>query len=533
MVQRVRAIGVASVLALVACGAPETTSATAPDGGSCGALPSSEDAPFVDATAALGIDFVHHRTEGFCTFPDTMAGGACLLDFDGDGDPDLYLTDRAPHPNRLYRNDGAHFTDVTEATGAGSVGDSVGCLAFDFDGDGDLDLYLANIGPDQLLRNDGGVFQDITAAAGLVEDGFTTSATAGDIDGDGDLDVALAQYLDPTSCDKDCKKEIKHCAPLPNMLLLNEGGHLTDVAKERGLIEVEPTLVNLFVDFDGDGDLDLYVGNDLGKLYPDRLYVNDGTGHFVDRAAQFGLATDAVGNAGCTMGVSVGDYDGDGVLDLASTNFEQEPTLLFHCKPGPVCEEIHAEANGDLDGSRPFMKWGIGLVDFDNDGQLDIFTANGSLWEPAPQRSQLYFNRAGRFIEYAPKDGEALAAQQVGRGAVFGDLDGDGDTDVVVATNVGPPQVLLNQSASGRSLGVELDTLSAGALVTVVPAGGRPLVAPVVVGGSYAGSSDPRLLFGLGDACKADVSVKWRDGHTRALKDVAAGQVLKVSRDGN
>jgi hypothetical protein len=244
------------------------------------------------------------------------------------------------------------------------------------------------------LRNDGGQFTDVTAEVGLVMDGLTTSVTAADMDGDGDLDLAVGQYILPSTCPSGCLPNPAMCMYPRSLLYENQNGHFVEVGAERGITANDPTLTMLFYDFDGDGDADLFVGNDVGQTYPNRMYINDGTGHFQDMGMQVGLARDAVGYGGDTMGVAVGDYDRDGILDLVATNFSGEPTVLFHCHADHVCVDSHLEGK-DLDSSIPFMKWGVGMVDFNNDGWVDIFIANGDLMSPAPEPNLLYFNRYG------------------------------------------------------------------------------------------------------------------------------------------
>lgn len=487
-------------------------------------LPEPDPVMFTDATAALGIEATHHFATDFCELTDTTGGpGVCVFDYDGDQDLDIYFVDRAPYANRLYRNDGARFADVTGATGAGDTGDSMGCLAFDADGDADLDLYVSNNGPDRLLRNEGGVFTDATEILGIQEDGFSSSATAGDIDGDGDLDLVVGQLVVEESCPEQCHLLPLACPARRTLVFENRGAEFVETGVARGITAEEPTLATLLFDFEGDGDLDLYLGNDMGVLYSDRLYMNDGTGHFVDQADAFGLA--AAGTD--TMGIDVGDYDGDGVPDLITTDFKHKPTRLFHCFPSPLpCSFEHLGPE-----SLPGVDWGVGFVDFNHDGRLDVFTAAGDVYDPdrIGERNQVYFNRDGRFFGHVPAAGEALDDRQISRGAAFGDLDGDGDVDVVVANAGGTAQVLLNQSAAGHSLTVALDSRSAGARVTVTT-NGRPLTEQALIGGSYLGSSDPRLHFGLGEACEADVSVRWLDGATREITAVAANQVLRVDR---
>ena len=517
--------------ALVGCSAPADLSGGGAGGATstitCDPPKISEGAPFVDGTAAWGLDFRHHAATAFCDIRDTVGGpGVCSFDYDGDGDVDLYFVDRAPNPNKLFRNDGGHFTDVTEQTGTGLVDDSHSCLAFDHDGDGDLDLFVGNDGPDKLLRNDGGQFTDVTAESGLVEDGYTTTATAGDIDADGDLDLFVGHLVTASTCFQGvCSPPPKVCQAEANTLFVNQGGSFTEASKERGITHVEPTLASLFFDFDGDGDLDLYVGNDMGNLNPDRLYKNDGTGMFHDAAPAHGLelwGTD-------TMGVDVGDADGDGTTDLVVSDFRLLPTRLVLCPR----LDFPCEMAGISPESTEAVKWGIGLLDFDQDGDLDIFTTGGDVDVPADyagDRHQLHYNDGkGTFQLHAPKAGEALAEMHLGRGAAFADLDGDLDMDIVVANADRPAQILLNEGTRGHALQVSLDTLSAGAKVAV-SAPGVSRTAHAKVGGSYGGSSDPRVHFGLGDACAVDVTVTWPDGATRTEKDVRTGQSIRIER---
>jgi hypothetical protein len=495
---------------------------------SCNA-PTPGVTPFVDATAAVGLDFVHHHTEDFCTMADVIGGGACLFDYDLDGDVDLFLTDRAPFGGRLYENDGGTFADVTADALPAETGDGIGCLAFDADSDGDLDLYLANNGADRLLRNDGGVFVDVTEAVGLVQSGLSASATAGDLDGDGDLDLVVSQFVDVTSCGDTCPPKPDTCSPARDLIFENRDGQFVEIGLGSGVDGDDLVLATTMFDIDDDGDLDIYLGSDVGRTYPDRLYVNDGVDHFVDRAADLGLAWNGTGtNSGSTMGVTIGDYDRNGVLDVASSNFEGDPALLFKCDEGPTCFDAALSGN-DLGATRNFTGWALRFEDFDQDGWLDLFVANGRVIAPAAQPNLLLWSHEGHFAPHAAAPDDALALARNSRGAAFGDIDGDGDVDAVVASNGEAPQVLLNTSARGNYLLVELDTLSAGARVTV-DLGDWRRTQPVLVGDGYLGSSDPRVHFGLGPACSVDVTIEWLDGTTRVLTDVAVNQVLRVER---
>ncbi len=516
--------------ALGACSPPETSdgqtmTATEPEI-TCDPPAEAGPAPFVDATAASGLDFRHHAATAFCDITDTVGGpGVCAFDHDGDSDVDLYFVDRAGHPNRMFRNDGGKFTDVTEQSGAALAGDdSHSCLAFDFDADGDLDLFVGNEGPDRLLRNDGGTFTDATAEVGLAETGFTTTATAGDIDADGDLDLFVGHLVSPETCPvPTCSPTPKACQSQPNNLYLNEGGKFVDVSEERGITHVEPTLASLFFDFDADGDLDLFVGNDIGSKNPDRLYDNDGTGTFKDRAQGLGLelfGTD-------TMGVDVGDADGDGKVDFVTSDFDGQPLRLVTCPD----EVLPCDMVGINQESVDTVKWAVTLADFDHDRDLDIFATGGNVNVPEGyegDRHQLHHNDGdGLFTFHQPGDGDALAQRHLGRGAAFADIDGDLDLDIIIANADRPAQLLLNQGTSGHGLLVHLPTTSAGARVTV-SAKGFSRTEHALIGGSYAGSSDPRVHFGLGETCAVDVTVEWPGGQKKTFGDVKTGQVLIV-----
>ncbi len=415
---------------------------------------------------------------------------------------------------------------MTAESGAGLTDDSHSCLAFDYDSDGDLDLFVGNDGPDRLLRNDGGTFADATGEAGLVEDGFTTTASAADIDGDGDLDLFVGHLVTASTCFQGvCSPPPKVCTAENNMLFVNEGGKLTERGAERGLTQQEPSLASLFFDFDGDGDVDLFVGNDMGTLNPDRLYKNDGKGMFNDATGGHGLelyGTD-------TMGVDVGDADGDGMVDLVVSDFRELPTRLVLCPR----LDLPCEMVGINQESTAAVKWGIALADFDQDRDLDIFTTGGNVDVPEGYEGdlhQLHWNDGtGVFTVYEPAPGEALAERHLGRGAAFADLDGDLDLDIIVANADRPAQILINQGASGYALMVELDSLSAGARVTV-SGRGESRTGYAKIGGSYAGSSDPRVHFGLGDTCAVDVTVAWPDGATKTVEDVRTGKVVHIER---
>ncbi len=481
--------------------------------------------PFIDATQAWNLDVSHHVEGDLCAITDTVGGpGVCAFDRDGDSDIDLYFVDRAGHPNRSLRNDGGSFTDITSMGGDLIDSDSHACLAFDYDGVGALDRYVGNEGADTLLRNDGGTLTDVTAEVELFETGYTTTMTAADIDLDGDLDVFVGHLVTPSSCPAPiCSPSPKACQAQANSLFLNEKGKFIESALERGISHIEPTLASLFFDFDSDGDVDLFVGNDIGAKNPDRLYRNDGKGFFKDAAQGLGLelyGTD-------TMGVDVGDANGDGKVDFVMSDFEFQPTRLVTCiDPVLPCDMV-----GISQESTEYVKWAIALADFDHDTDLDIFTTSGNVNVPPGyegDRHQLHWNDGkGFFTHHEPTETEALAGRHLGRGAAFADMDGDLDLDIVVANLDRSAQLLLNQSASGHAILVGLSSSSAGARVTATSSAWSR-TEHVLVGGSYAGSSDPRVHFGLGSACSVDLEVHYLGGEKKVIPGVKAGQNIAV-----
>ena len=485
--------------------------------------------PFDDVAESLGIDFVHHPRTDFCDVTDVMGPGACLLDYDRDGDDDLYLVDRAPYANRLYRNDGHRFVDVTMVSGAGDRGDGLGCLAYDYDGDGDDDLHLSNFDGDRLYRNDGARFVDVTAVVGLRTEGFTTTATAGDVDADGDVDLFVSRFLDPATLPPMCSQMIEVSTPQASLLFINENGRYVEQAAARGIAVPEPTLAARLYDLDRDGDLDLYIGNDLGMYHRDRFYMNDGHGRFVDRAREMGLAAAANDDSGQTMGVDIADIDGDGSPEVLSSNSSGYPELLFSCDAMLRCREVSRDW-GLWPASVQSFSWAVGLEDFDLDADVDLFVANGSIYRPTAQPDQLYWNVEGRFREYEPHVDEALARAQSSRAAVFGDLDGDGALDAVTTVVGGRPRVLRNRAGCGHWLGVRMRPRVAGTRVRVTPAGDdrrRSRERQVQFAGAYLGSGSSTLHYGLGRATAATVEVFWPDGRT-FRREVGADRVVTL-----
>jgi enediyne biosynthesis protein E4 len=566
----------------------------------CGPEPSPETpAPatsprvaFVDRASQAGLDFVHDNgMSGRFYIAEVTAGGCGLLDYDGDGDLDVYLVQggslgppedgTAPEParDRLYRNDLTtgpdgepllSFTDVTETSGLRAEHYGMGVAVGDYDGDGDRDLYVTNLGPNQLWRNDGdGTFTDVTAAAGAGDDRWSVPATFFDADGDGDLDLFVGNYLDFTWRNhKTCLSvtgAVDYCGPsayrpLPDRLLRNRGdGTFTDATADAGLqAAYGPALGNVATDLDGDGRLDLYVAND-GE--PNQMWIRQPDGTFIDRSLLAGTAVNADGVPEASMGVLAADFDGDSRDDLFMTHITGE-THTFYRNQGEALFRDSSIATGLSAPSKAMTGFGTAALDFDNDGRLDIFVANGAvrtieeqarrkLPYPLAQPDQLFRNVSGegaasgaRFEDVSAAQGEALSRPAVSRGVAVGDVDNDGDPDLLVLDSNGPVRLLLDQVGQDAPwLGIRLvDGATAdalGARAGLLLTDGGSLWRRVAADGSFASANDPRLLFGLGglgataeavkDRLEA-VEVRWSDGARERFPAPPPGRYTTLRR---
>ncbi len=506
-----------------------------------------------------------------------MGSGAALFDADGDGDLDAYLVQGAdlepadgaagsPARDRLFRNElvetgELRFVDVTEESGIGSTGYGMGVAAGDFDGDGRVDLYVTNLGSNRLWRNLGnGRFEDVAAAAEADDPRWSVPATFFDYDGDGMLDLFVANYVDfnlgsHTLCTFG-SGEPDYCSPKtyraePDRLFRNLGdGRFEQTTERAGLAtEFGNGLGAVPADLDLDGRLDLYVAND-GT--PNQMWMNRGGGRFENRALFGGSAVNRRGEAEAGMGVDAGDLDGDGDEDLYVTHITNETSTLYLNDGDGLFTDAGMPAGLDTP-SLPMTGFGTGWFDFDNDGDLDLLAVNGAVrrldrarsGDPAAARAaagseherrfgqpnQIFRNLGdGRFEDVSALGGPAFTAYEVSRGAAFGDVDNDGDTDVLITNNNGPARLLLNLTGQDNGwIGLRLVTAdggrdAVGSLVRVRLTDGRTITRRVRAAMSYASSSDPRVLVGLGDATIEDIRVDWLGGAEESFGTLNPGE---------
>jgi hypothetical protein len=518
----------------------------------CGPRPPAAEDPqgplFREAAGETGLRFTHNAgASGRFYMPEIMGAGVALIDYDGDGDLDVYFVQGAPldaakppagHSpgNRLFRNEliptgVLRFTDVTAEAGAGHIAHGMGVATGDYDNDGDVDLYVTNFGGNVLYRNDGGRFTNVTRAAGADDDRWSTSAAFLDYDRDGDLDLFVLNYVDFTvRGNKRCQNaagEPDYCTPkayrpVTARLFRNEGGgRFTDVSNSSGITAAYgPGLGVTCGDFNGDGWVDLYVANDTAA---NLLWINQRDGTFKEAGLGAGAAYAEDGLPRAGMGVSAGDFDNDGDDDLIVVNLTREGATLFRSDG----------AGGFQDATLPlglkpptfaYTGFGVDWIDYDNDGWLDLFIANGAVtvmeslrgqpW-PFHQRNLLIRNEGGkRFVDVTDRAGPAISTPAVSRGAAFGDIDNDGDVDIVVSVNNGPARLLLNESARQGTFHVEPSPFVQGAAVIVKLSDGRTLVRRAHTDSSYLSASDPRVHFGIGNAHVDSVTVRRLDGTT-------------------
>ena len=529
---------------------------------------------FIEAAAKTGLAFTHvNGASGRYYIAEQMGSGVALFDYDNDGDLDVFLVQSGElgdggaadgrSTSRLFRNDltvdagGARrlrFTDVTATAGVGWRQYGMGVATGDYDGDGDLDLFLTSFGPEALFRNNGdGTFSDVTSQAGVSDPLWSTSASFCDYDRDGDLDLFVANYLDFTVADKkicsDALGARDYCSPksyrpVPDRLYRNEGGgRFTDVTASAGIAKAYGAGLGVVAgDYNADGWLDFYVANDAT---PNQLWINRRDGTFVDEGLISGAAVNAAGNPEGSMGIASGDVDADGDEDLFVTNIIGETFVLYENDGKGGFDDARGRW-GVAQRTGGFTGFGTDWIDYDNDGWLDLFVANGAVniveslrGQPNPYRmkNQLFRNTGDkRFVETTGAAGPAFDTAAVGRGAAFGDVDNDGDIDIVATSNGGPVRLLLNQAADNHWLQVRLqqgtgNRFALGARVVVERVGRPGLSRRVKTDGSYLSASDIRAHFGLGPSSKVDaVVVTWPDGQMERWTAPPADRLVTLRR---
>lgn len=540
------------------------------------ALTTAQPPLFREVSVATGLVFQHFNgASGRQYFPEIMGAGLALLDYDNDGDLDVYLLQGAaldsqrplfPLPktqkpgNRLFRNElipsgKLRFVDVTEKSGLGFVGYGMGVATGDYDNDGFVDLYLTNFGPNALFHNNGnGTFTEVTKQANVDDPRWSTSAAFVDYDHDGDLDLFVCNYVDFTVAgNKPCLSpsgERDYCGPqqyrgLPDRLFRNDGGgKFADVTSSSGITAAYgPGLGVTCADFNGDGRVDIYVANDGAA---NLLWLNQGNGKFAEEGLLAGAAYSMEGVPRAGMGVTAGDFDNDGDEDLLVTNLTKEGSTLYRNNG----QGLFNDASLEFNLSQPsFMSTGFGVAwfDYDNDGWLDLFAANGAVTimpslrgQPFPfhQRNQLFHNEAGKTMqEIQPTKNPALQLSEVSRAAAFGDVDNDGDVDIVVANNNGLARLLLNENKTAnhwlqlKLVGKSDNRQALGAKVIVQAKGQPPLHRRVHTDGSYLSANDPRVHFGLGNATAIEnVIVQWPNGTRENFPNVKLDALNVVSQ---
>ncbi len=526
---------------------------------------------FIDDAGPSGLAFVFHSGEtSLHQLPEVMAGGVGLVDVDGDGFLDIYAVQGGPFPpksrgtafqavndqhgqdaratpgDRLFRNRGdGTYEDVTERSGVGRAGAGYGhgVAVGDVDNDGHPDLFLTRWRSYRLLRNRGdGTFEDVTEAAGLAGDrGWPTSAAFADLDGDGDLDLYVCHYVAwdtarPRLCRSPARPGYTSCDPKvlepePDHVFRNDGGRFTDVTAESGLAETTGRGLGVVAaDLDEDGRIDLFVANDGSANF---FWRNRGGFRFEEAGLVSGLSANASGGYQAGMGVACGDLDGDGRIDLAVTNFFGESTSFYkNLGRGDFSER--SAALGLVAATRSMLGFGVALVDANNDGRLDLLSANGHVNDfrpaaPYAMRAQLLLGRTGGTLaDVSARAGEPFRSPHLGRGLAAGDLDNDGRVDALLVALDEPMVILRNRSeTSGHWLTLSLAGATSnrdavGAVVTVRHGEARQ-VATRFGGGSYLSAGDPRLHYGLGASRSADaVEVRWPSGRVDTFAGLEA-----------
>jgi hypothetical protein len=534
-------------------------------------LSSVPEVRFTDITSSSGVDFVHaHSPTSNKYLIETMGGGAALFDYDNDGRLDIFFTNGArlddPQPpakrpdksdrkywNRLYRQNGnGTFSDVSEKAGVTGVPQGyygMGAATGDYDNDGFQDLYVTNYEGNTLYRNNrDGTFTDVTKQAGVGSSGWSASAGFFDYDNDGRLDLFVTRYVDWSfRHDRYCGEKKPgyraYCHPdnfngIANVLYRNNGdGTFTDVSTKAGIANPEGKGLGVsFADYDADGFVDVYVANDSVASF---LYRNKQDGTFEEVGLLAGVAFTEDGKTFAGMGVDFADYDNDGRPDLIVTDLSNERYRLFRQNNDRSFRDV-TDTSGVGGATLPFSGWSTRFFDYDNDGWKDLFAAQGHVMDTIEKTSPnlryqqpplLMRNESGRFVRVTP--GDIFQRDYAGRGAAFGDLDNDGDLDIVLS-NVGQPAVVLRNDGGNqrnwlaiRAIGTRSNRDGIGSRVTIENTSGQTQHFTITTAIGYLSASDKRLIAGLGaDSAAKRVEIRWPSGAVQTFDNVKAGQTL-------
>ena len=538
---------------------------------------------FVDATATAGIAFRHvDGRSGEKFLIETLGSGALFFDFDADGYLDLYIVNATHIPppvgeqsaqthlprNRLYRNNGnGTFTDTTDKAGVGDTGYGVGCAAADVNNDGYPEIYVTNYGSNRLYHNNGdGTFTDVTQKAGVGDSRWGTSCAFLDYDLDGDVDLYVVNYMKFSIAENrwwETRGIRTYCSPTdgiagshfvsePDVLYRNNGdGTFTDITQAAGISHRALGLAVAVGDYDNDGYPDLHIANDMEA---DLLYRNNGDGTFTEAADLTGTGYDENGIPGSGMGSAFGDYDNDGYLDLIVSNASSLPVLLYHNEKTQFFTDV-SFASGIGAVTLPYFKWAVEFLDYNNDGLLDIFVANGHLQENIARFSDATYAQADLLFRNTHRDGRHHFAdvsaevgltqlpKRVGRGAAFGDYDNDGDIDIFLNHSNQPATLLRNDGGNSNNwvtihaIGTQSNASGLGTKITVAcnmhlqaaPHGTLSIVKEVHSGSSYLSQNALRVHFGLGKYTQINVlELQWPSGLTEQFFDLKPNQILRI-----
>jgi hypothetical protein len=531
------------------------------------------DVQFSDITQAAGINFKHESSATANKYlVETMGGGVALFDYDNDGRLDIFFTNGAkiddPMPDdklpdksdrkfwgQLYhQNPDGTFTDVTEKAGVTGMPQNhydMGVAVGDYDNDGFEDIYVTGFGGNTLYHNNGnGTFTDVTKSAGVAAGGWSASAGFFDYDNDGKLDLFVTRYINWTFktnhyCGERQPGFRAYCHPdnydgVTNILYHNNGdGSFTDVSAKAGIANPSGKGLGVsFADYDGDGFTDIFVANDSVQCF---LYHNNGNGTFTETGLLAGVGYNEDGKTFAGMGTDFSDYDNDGRPDIVVTDLSNERYMLFRNNGDRTFRDV-TNTSGVGGATLSFAGWSVRFFDYDNDGWKDLFVAQSHVMDTIEKTSPnlrylqpplLLRNESGHFVRMVA--GEAFKIDWAGRGAAFGDIDNDGDTDVVV-NNAGQKAYLLRNDGGNRGNWIRIETVGKksnhdgiGSRVRVVSASGLTQYFTVNTAVGYLSASDKRLLVGMGaDSAAALVEIRWPSGVVQRFENVKAGQTLKA-----